>query len=141
MTGYACPLTGGGVIIRSSLMAGLYVSSKAALLFKPTIAGTGGCACELSVCDQSGTTITNIETIVSSFAIINSPSQRERCILWDNDRVSRLQSHVLPRTNSLDDIFVIERKLGLSSVRILAQHINRFLLCEIPKSARHRDRV
>jgi len=103
-----CPLTGGGVIMRSPLLSGLYVSAGAELLSTPTMAGTGGCAGGLSVCAQTWTPINKLSP-ASSADVIRPLQIVSSCFISRYDYgILGLQLHVLGWIHALDDFLVVE---------------------------------
>src|SRR5579872_2029055 len=69
------------------------------------------------------------------------PILEEKFISGYDDGVARLELHVLFQFLALDDVLVVEGQLRLGSVRVLAEHVDRFLLREIPEAAGNRDRI
>ena len=110
------------MIIRSSLVSGVYAAVGPTFRSTPTIAGTGRCGRPFSCWDHIGMVAKRSINKIC-FGMTNTRALEEEALRHHN-AVARLQLHVLRRLYALDDFLIVEGKPCLCAIGILAQNID-----------------
>src|SRR6516162_5309322 len=77
---------------------------------------------------------TTVHKNVSGFEVSILASGDDHGIAW-------LERDILARIPAPDYVFVVEGKPGLRAILILAEYVNRLLLCKVPETAGQRDGI